>query len=104
MGRIDPMRAISNGLATTSDVSKSTSTVHRAVAELVAHHYGKAARDAIMKDVKKPGADDTREVMIDPDEIRALLDACDLEFGDMVALAMLLAVDQTPLTLITPLQ
>lgn len=77
-------------------------SVHRAVADLLAHHFGKAKRDFVMVDVRTPGEDDTREVRLLPEEIRLLLKACDSEFRDMVALAMLLAIDQTPLLLITP--
>lgn len=77
-------------------------SIHRAVADLLAHHFGKAKRNAVMVDVAKPQANDEREVRITPGEIQRLLDAFDPEFRDMVALAILLGVDQAPLTLITP--
>lgn len=84
----------------------STSTVkrsiHRAVADLIAHHFNKARRNQVMADVTKPSGSDIREVRVTPDELRAALDACNANFRDMVVLAMLLAVDREPLLRITP--
>lgn len=75
---------------------------HRAVSELVGHHYGRTRRKALMDEVRKPSVADEREVRIRPDEIAAVLKECDVEFIDLCALAMLLAVDRGPLLRITP--
>lgn len=75
---------------------------HRAVSELLAAHYGKARTSDLMLEVKKPSADDNRKVSVTAEEIAAVLAECDIEFVDLPALAMLLAVDRSPLLRIRP--
>lgn len=77
-------------------------SIHRAVADLLAHQYGKARRNAVMVEVTKPGADDERKVRVTGEEIARVLAECDVEFRELAALAMLLAVDRGPLLRITP--
>lgn len=77
-------------------------SIHRAVADLLSHHYGRARRDDLLVDVKVPGAADEREVRVTSDEIGLLLTECEPDFADLVALAMLLAVDRGPLLRIAP--
>lgn len=80
-------------------------SVHRAASELVSHNFGKARVRDLMLDVAKPAVADEREVRVAPDEIRRLLtEFWQMEplFHDFVALAILLAVDRTPLMRIRP--
>lgn len=89
-------------IATGRSANSVRRSVHRAVADLLAHHYGKARRNEVMVDVKKPAADDERKVMVTGEEIAAALAECDVDFRDLAALAILLAVDRGPLLRITP--
>jgi integrase len=77
-------------------------SVHRAVADLLARHYGKVRRDEVLAEVNAPGAGDERKVKVTGAEIRSVLAECDIEFVDLPALAMLLAVDRGPLLRISP--
>ncbi len=77
-------------------------SVHRAVAELLTQHYGKARRDQVFVDVEKPQQDDVREVRVTADELSAVISACTPVFRDLPVLAMLLAIDREPLLRITP--
>lgn len=77
-------------------------TTHRAVADLLAHHYGIARRDAVMAEVSKPQVEDRREVRLTASEVQRLLAVCDPDTRDLIALAMLLAVDLSPLLALTP--
>jgi integrase len=77
-------------------------SIHRAVADLVAHQYGKNRRNQLMADVRKPQQADKREVRVTPDELRRVLEACPEDFRDLPALAILLAVDRDPLLRLTP--
>ena len=77
-------------------------SVHRAVADLLAHQFGKARRNDVLAEVQKPAEDDERNVKVTGDEIAAVLKEFDDDFRDMAALAMLLAVDRGPLLRITP--
>jgi integrase len=72
------------------------------VADLLAHHYGLARRNTVMDEVRKPQVDDQREVRLTAAEIQRLLGVCDPDTRDLIALAMLLAVDQGPLLMLTP--
>jgi hypothetical protein len=75
-------------------------SIHRSVADLLAHHFGRARRNDVMVDLAKPTSD-TREVRVTSKEIHEVLASCDVEFRDFAALAMLLAVDRDPLLQIT---
>lgn len=86
-------------MRTGSSVRRS---IHRAVTELLQHHFGKARVRNLMLDVRKPPADDHREVHVTPAELRSLLSYLDPDFRDFVTLAILLAVDRGPLTRIRP--
>lgn len=80
-------------------------SLHRAVSELLAHNFGKARVRDLMLDVRKPEVSDERQVRVSGDELRRLLGILwEMEplFHDFVALAILLAVDRTPLTRIRP--
>ena len=56
-------------------------TVLRALSMLLRHELGRAERDRLFAEVRYSAEDDTREVLLQPAEIRRLLDACD-EVGD----------------------
>jgi hypothetical protein len=77
-------------------------SVHRAAAELLAHHYGKARRNAVMAEVRQPRVRDERNVQVSTAELAAVLAECDPDFRDLVVLATVLAIDLTPLLRITP--
>ncbi len=56
----------------------------RAISMLLRYHYGGAERNRIFADVHFAGEDDTREVLLRPEETRRLLAACDaLGYGEM---------------------
>lgn len=52
-------------------------TVLRAASMLLRHELGEAERTRIFADVRYAAEDDTREVLLEPDEIRRLLEACE---------------------------
>lgn len=97
---VNEMYSLAVGMGRTPNSVRRS--IHRAVADLLAHHHGKARRNDVMADVIKPANDDTREVRVAPDEIGRVLREFDTDFSDLVALAMLLAVDRGPLLRITP--
>lgn len=74
----------------------------RAVIEVLSYHFGRKFRREVFLDVKVPHEDDSRRVDVSPEQLRRVLDECDDEMRDIVLLAMLTAVDLTPLTSIRP--
>lgn len=80
-------------------------SIHRAVSELLDDNFGKVKVHNLMLDVRKPEVSDERTVRVSPEELQTVLRfAGEMEplFRDFVALAILLAVDRTPLTRIRP--
>lgn len=77
-------------------------SVHRAVADLLAHQYGKVRRDEVMTEVEIPREEDERKVKVTSEDLGAVLRELDQDALDMAALAMLLAVDRGPLLRIAP--
>jgi hypothetical protein len=96
---VTELYAVALETRTGSSVRRS---IHRAVTELLQHHFGKARVRDLMLDVRKPPIDDHREVHVTPDELRRVLSYLDPDFRDFVTLAILLAVDRGPLTRIRP--
>ena len=72
-------------------------SLYRATSDLLAHELGKSRKSAIPVDVIKPKDRDPRDVVLNPDQIEAVLDSCDEEFRLFVASALLTGVDQGPL-------
>lgn len=77
-------------------------SLSRAVIEVLTYHYGRKFRLEVYQEVRVPKEDDARRVDVSPEQLRRVLDECDDQMRDLVLLAMLTAVDQTPLTLILP--
>lgn len=77
-------------------------SLYRAIVDLLAYELGKVRRAEILMDVVKPGEDDSRDVTLRPEEIRRLLDACDVQFRPLVTLAILTGVDRGPLLRLRP--
>lgn len=85
---------------------QKVNSVHRslyaAVKGVLSYELGKARKRAITADVVFRYQDDTRRVEVTPEELRALLDACDEEMRDLVTAAVLTGVDRGPLLALTP--
>lgn len=72
--------------------------LYRAISLLLRHHYGNAERDRVFQNVQYEGEDDTREVYLTPEEIAALLQACEdidrEELGVLIRMALLTSADR----------
>jgi integrase len=77
--------------------------LHQAVRGLVTFHKGKAAARALYSEIRAPGEDDTREVHITPDEVRAMLDRAPVErFRWLIVMAIATTADRRPLLRLRP--
>jgi integrase len=99
-------RNITDLLVLARSKGRKTNSVHRslyaAIKGLLAYELGNAQKRAITADVKFTYEDDTRHVSVSPEQIAALLGACDPEMYDLAVAAMLTGVDLSPLLRLTP--
>ena len=70
----------------------------RAISMLLRYHYGGAERDRVFADVRFAGEDDTRQVLLRPEEIERLLAACQAlgyaELGVIIRMALQTGADR----------
>lgn len=81
-------------------------SVHRslyaAIKGLLGYRLGNAEKLRICADVDFTYEDDTRHVDATPEQLAALLAACDVELREVATAAVLTGIDRRPLTLLTP--
>lgn len=77
-------------------------SLYAAVKNILEHELSPGRKAQITAEVVFKREDDTRDVDVTPEQIQALLDACDVELRDVVEAAILTGVDRGPLLGLTP--